>query len=349
MEQHEKQDESREDGVTVSPDDGAGRRAGLQFGVYAGGAAGSPGGMAVGPPDHPDKVNQALDGLQANRPTLLVRGYLHFVGRETPPEGASRSPASFEAYAINGRKLDLVVCYRDPSGDMPAWTGFLENLVGRYGSLLGKVQVAEEPNLYQYPCDGEFFPQVVDAVVQGAEVVKARAGRENLDIEVGFNSVPSFDPDDRFWKRLSVEIRPSFLSALDFVGIDFFPDVFRPMPPDGSPGDLRSVIEPLLSHFRNEVLASAGIRDSIPIHVTENGWPTGPSRSPERQAEVLEIIVREIHRLKDQLNITDYEHFALRDADSSNPDIFHQFGLLRDDYTPKPAFEAYRSLIAEFG
>ena len=30
-------------------------------------------------------------------------------------------------------------------------------------------------------------------------------------------------------------------------------------------------------------------------------------------------------------------------------DIFDQFGLLRDDYTPKTAFETYRRLIAELG
>lgn len=39
----------------------------------------------------------------------------------------------------------------------------------------------------------------------------------------------------------------------------------------------------------------------------------------------------------------------LRDADSSNLNIFYHFGLLRDDYTPKPAFEVYCRLIAELG
>jgi hypothetical protein len=34
---------------------------------------------------------------------------------------------------------------------------------------------------------------------------------------------------------------------------------------------------------------------------------------------------------------------------SAQPDSFYQFGLLRDDYTPKPAFETYRQLIAELG
>ena len=35
--------------------------------------------------------------------------------------------------------------------------------------------------------------------------------------------------------------------------------------------------------------------------------------------------------------------------DSTDPDVFSQFELLHDDYTPKPAFERYRQLIAELG
>jgi len=35
--------------------------------------------------------------------------------------------------------------------------------------------------------------------------------------------------------------------------------------------------------------------------------------------------------------------------DLTDPDLLSQFGLLRDDYSPKPAFERYRQLIAELG
>ncbi|MEV7470033.1 hypothetical protein AB0O20_26525 [Streptomyces kronopolitis] len=47
------------------------------------------------------------------------------------------------------------------------------------------------------------------------------------------------------------------------------------------------------------------------------------------------------------LNIDGYAFFALRDTDSAAEGLFHHFGLLRDDYTPKPAFDAYRRLIDE--
>jgi hypothetical protein len=87
----------------------------------------------------------------------------------------------------------------------------------------------------------------------------------------------------------------------------------------------------------------------VPIRVTENGWPTGPGRSPERQAATLETVIRTVHDHRAELNIAGYELFDLRDADSGRPNVFCQFGLLRDDYEPKPAFETYRRLIAELG
>jgi hypothetical protein len=36
-------------------------------------------------------------------------------------------------------------------------------------------------------------------------------------------------------------------------------------------------------------------------------------------------------------------------ASVNKPDLLSQFGLLRDDYTPKPAFERYCQLIGELG
>jgi hypothetical protein len=83
--------------------------------------------------------------------------------------------------------------------------------------------------------------------------------------------------------------------------------------------------------------------------VTEHGWATGPDRSFQRQADVLETVVRTVDGLSGPLHITAYEHFSLRDADSDNQDVMFQFGLVRSDYTPKPAFARFRSLIDELG
>ena len=59
--------------------------------------------------------------------------------------------------------------------------------------------------------------------------------------------------------------------------------------------------------------------------------------------------IRTVHALRAELNITHWELFTLRDADSSKDDLFHRFGILRDDYSRKPAFHTLRRLIAELG
>ncbi|HBC93274.1 MAG TPA: hypothetical protein DCZ10_10370 [Pelotomaculum sp.] len=48
-------------------------------------------------------------------------------------------------------------------------------------------------------------------------------------------------------------------------------------------------------------------------------------------------------------NISHYVLFDLRDADSSKNDLFHQYGILRDDYIPKPAYATFKKLIQELG
>ena len=49
-----------------------------------------------------------------------------------------------------------------------------------------------------------------------------------------------------------------------------------------------------------------------------------------------------------QLNLSGYTHFALRDADSTQTGLFHQFGLTTDNYSPKPAFNTMKTLIERF-
>ena len=73
---------------------------------------------------------------------------------------------------------------------------------------------------------------------------------------------------------------------------------------------------------------------------------TGGFEPPSRTSEVGG---QAIHGLRLDLNISHYQLFGLRDADSSNEGLFHQFGILRDDYTPKPAYDTFRRLIRELG
>src|SRR5262249_34186960 len=143
-----------------------------------------------------------------------------------------------------------------------------------------------------------------------------------------------------------------FREAVDFVGHNVYVDVFE------EPMELAAIpprVEQVLRDLRARDLPVAGLGPSVPIRITENGWPTGTNpltgavRPAEHQRKVLDTIVRTVHRVAGELNVSHYMLFGLRDADSSKQDPFHQFGILRDDYTPKPADTTFKALVEQLG
>src|SRR4029079_2164190 len=69
-----------------------------------------------------------------------------------------------------------------------------------------------------------------------------------------------------------------------------------------------------------------------------NGVRVSGVSAGAKRAAVIDTVVRTVHRVSDELHTTHFMLFGLRDADSSKPDLFHQFGIMRDDYTRKPAY-----------
>ncbi|GGY95586.1 hypothetical protein [Streptomyces poonensis] len=320
---------------------------GLLFGIYPGGVTGDDaGGLAGGPPDDPARVSGALDALQGRpgRP-FLVRAYVGFdddTRLGTPHTIAT--PAAAAGYAVRGRRLDLVAQYQSRAADVDGYCAFLRELVEQYGEVTGTLQVTEEPNVTSNPVLDGYYPAVDEAIVRGVFAAKARARELGYGhLRVGFNTTPLFGPSASFVDGLTSRGGEGFIADLDYVGLDFFPDVFRPVAASG----LAEAVEGLLRHHREAVLTPAGL-GHLPLHITEHGWPTGPERPPHRQAEVVETVVRVVADHAERLGLSGYTHFALRDADSANPGLFHQFGLVTDDYTPKPAFEVMRKLVEQF-
>lgn len=318
-------------------------RRGLTFGIYHGGVVESHHELSTGKPDAPDEVNRALDRLQNDR-HLIVRTYLRFTGTDADVFLQDLpSVAELARYTWNGRKLDLVLSNWDRTGNMARWSGFIEHAVERYGAYVQNLQICEEPNVFEYPGDGR-FGHSVNAVLGGVKTARAALRKRGLNCAVGFNSVPTCATNDGFWPEFSQRVDQAFLNALDYVGLNLYVDVAEPLV-----GKVEDAVEKVLAEFRNETLAKAGIPATIPIHICETGWPTGPQRFYTRQADILQSIVNKVYEMRGELNINQFELYSLRDADTANPDGSHQFGILRDDYSPKPAFETYRQLIQQYG
>jgi hypothetical protein len=321
----------------------------LIFGAYPGGAAGADNGLLTGPPDDPARIHGSLDALQGESRPFVVRCYDSFQDPGSRFESRPANPIDYAQYARPGRRpLDLVLQFRSASGDVTGYLNFVRTLIERHHRSLYSVQITEEANFASGPdvIDGP-YPEVRRALVEGVVAAKdALLALGRPEVLVGFNSTPTFGPAAEFWSSL-LDRHPRFLACLDYVGLDFFPDVFRPA------HDIEEVVTGVLETMRAEWLTTNGFPESIPIHITEHGWPTNAGRSQERQAEVLEAAVRTAYAAADSLNIGRYTLFSLRDVAHATPEnadnLFTFFGVMTADYRPKPAFERLRALIAELG
>ncbi len=325
------------------------------FGVYPGGEAGSDSGMATGAPDNSRDIERCLTELQGKNRSFVVRAYERFddLGGRSPRP--IETPRCYGRYLGQGRLLDLVVMFQSASADVAGFLDFARQAVAKNVDHLYSVQVTEEASFTDGPdvIDGP-YPKVRQALVEGALAVKEqlrRLGRP--DVKVGFNSTPTFGPKAEFWSDLLAIGGSKWTEAIDYVGLDFFPDVFRPAAPKGQPGDLRDSTIAVLEAMRNEWMPAAGLGSEVALDVAEHGWPTGPTRPFERQAEALETVIRTVWEERLRLNIARYTLFSLRDAGGSAPnhenDIFFHFGITQEDYSRKPAYHTFQRLVAELG
>jgi hypothetical protein len=316
----------------------------VQFGIYPGSACGDDAGRIVtGAPDDTGRIVAALDALEADAASpLIVRAYTTFSDERGPDSTEILTPSDAPRLLAGNRRLDLVAQYQSRSGDIDGYARFVRNIVGRYGSVTATLQITEEPNVQGNPVlDGD-YPGVLDAIVTGVAAANDEARVLGFaGLSVGVNTTPLLGPASDFYQRLVAAGGDSFIGGLGYVGLDMFPDVFRPVPD----GNIRAATEGLLSYHRNDILAAAGL-GHVPIRITEHGWPTGTSRSPERQAEVLREVIEAVVSIHDRLHVTAYELFSLRDADSAGPGLYHHFGIMTDAYEPKPAFGVFKDLLS---
>ena len=102
-----------------------------------------------------------------------------------------------------------------------------------------------------------------------------------------------------------------------------------------------------MSALRDCYLPVAGIPPSVPIRVEENGYPTQDGTRPfSEQVRALREMVHAVDDFRGTYHVTDYRWFDLRDHSTASTNFQHHYGLLEDDYTPKPAFAAYGRLVA---
>jgi len=327
-----------------------GRAPRLRMGIGPNGPSGAAG-VAVAPvPDNPRKTLAALARLRPRHAPLVLR--LNRFFWSDGERGLRHFLALSRRYTSRGYLVEIQVRYHPTArqeGDIPAWTRWVRRVVRAFGPnrrVVG-LQIANEVNLTFSPdsSDGA-YRGAREALVQGVIAASDEARRRGFrQLTVGFNWYFQLPPatEASFWEAIRAG-GPRFRRAVDWVGLDAYPGTFFPLslpPARTGEGMLAG-----LNTLRGCWLRRAGIPPSVPIHVEENGWPTGKGRPDADQAVAMRSMVGAVDRARRAYHVTDYRWFSLRDHRTSSPNFQHHYGILRDDYSPKPAFAVYRGLLA---
>jgi hypothetical protein len=327
----------------------------LRFGITPL-AAGSAGASQLEPkPQNRRAALAALRALRPNRRQLVLR--LNRMFMSDGVRGIRRYAAIVDRYARAGFNSELQVRYHpseEQEGNMRAWRRYVRraaSILGRRASVKA-LTITNEGNLDLSPntSDGS-FEGVRQAIVTGTLAARKRLdriGREKvkLGFTVAWRGPP--DSDRSFWEELGRRGGPRFRRAVDYVGLQIYPHLFWPPAPlpGRSAGD--EVVE-ALTLMRRCYMPKAHLGRSSRLWITENGYATNLGRSEETQEASLRSTVNAVHRYSGTLAVNNYRWFNLRDNNSDGPDLFDAVGLLRDDYSRKPAFAGFRRALRRVG
>lgn len=329
----------------------------LIFGIYPGGAAGTVGPSGQTKPENPATRLAALRQLRPAHQPFILHLYAGYTG-QGGFSAQQQVGDEMGEYGRSGFETELVLTYRPTNGgssaEVAGFVGFVQATLTSLGREPGFVslQVTNEANAGGAPnaADGD-YTGAEDALIQGVIAAGDVVRSDHLSrIKVGFNWAYQTDAAQRtFWSHLGQTGGKRFVAALDWVGLDAYPGTWGPaLGGGGLAAATGHFMDVALSRLRSVYMPLAAIPPSVPLVITENGYPTGPGRTTEMQVTVMRAAVSAVYRGRRMYNITGYRWFDLRDADSSSSSFESQYGLMRDDYSPKPAFQVYRQLVAEY-
>src|SRR4051794_3146995 len=267
----------------------------IEFGIFPGAQAGAVAGpQQQAKPEDQVRTAAALADLRGGRP-FAVHLYLSFTNGPDMPQRVQEASDLVDRYRAQGLDVEYVLAYRPQAragaSDVAAFAAFARAMVDRLGPRLHALQVTNEVNNSLSPdaSDGA-YPGADDALIEGVVAAKDEARSRGLaDLEIGFNWMYRQSPqtDHQFWEYLRDHGGPRFVQALDWVGADVYPGTFFP-PAQTS---YRDAVVNALDVLRECYMAIPAIPQTVPIHITESGYPTGPGRSYEEQERALRDMV----------------------------------------------------------
>jgi hypothetical protein len=319
-------------GAPMAPAAGRRHRPELRFGVYPGNTftfgkyAGATGANAVDA--HSTLALDRMVELADGRPFDV---HLYAEWRDGVPAETEDAIAAVRA---RGLRVNLALKYVPPAGhdgDIAGFAAWVADVVRAHPGVR-TWQITNEANVIGSPDTDGGSADAIGALIEG---VKAAAAVKRPPQEIGFNWFYRLDPvsDRTFWSTLGARGGDAFRHAVDFAGVDVYAGTYLPpLYSVDDEADFRTALE----YVRFELMPLAGLGRRVPIYVQEAGYPTlGPARSEAKQASALAGYLR----ATDGLNVGLLQWFQLADAESTLGD---GWGLLRSDYSRKPAFSVMR-------
>jgi hypothetical protein len=197
------------------------------------------------------------------------------------------------------------------------------------------------------------YPGVIDAIASAVPAARdevVAAGR--ADILIGFNWSAGNNPTttEPMWTNLRHAGGNALMQAVGFVGVNVYPGTWSlpALATRPTAWQIDATMHSTLDAMRNKHMVSAGV-SGAPIVIGETGYPTTTSRTAATQDMVLRTIVGAVDATKATYGVTDVYLFALRDGNTNSDQLENGYGLLRDDYTAKPAFATLQGFVASIG
>jgi len=339
----------------------------MEFGIYPGGPVGTVGTTNLTNSAVAENSAKRLAGLEALRAAnsqgadrpFVVRLYDSFTGLPavdawTGSTANATTDSEITTFTRHGFDIDLVLRY-EPVTSLGAqavndYLQYVRALVVHYGPNrhVKYLEITNEANVTNssQSSDGA-YPGSVEALVWGVEAAAQRVAKDKYNTEIGFNWAydGTADTDQPLWTFIRQQ-GLAFRKSLSWVGLDDYPGTFTDTttPPKGTGAALVAGVAQLRGFIHN-----SGLAGTVPIHITETGYPTGPRRSEASQVTALASLVKSVNAVRLQYHVSDFEWFDLRDSNSSIANVQEQYGLMKDTYKPKSAFGEYESLVSSLG
>lgn len=264
--------------------------------------------------------------------------------------------SELQTFAKAGFQVELVLCYRPtdktPSTDVPGFASWTQSTLASLGHYLTYLQVTNEANVSGSSSSNDgSYPGAESALVRGVEAAKTYITARGQAIKVGFNwSYNSSVGSNAFWSYLSTAGGTAFKNDINWVGVDVYPGTWQSLPGSlGFSAGVTQVMTQAIQSTRSAYMPLAGLGASVPMQITETGYPTGPGRTYAMQQTAMDAEVQTVATLHTTQNITAMDFFDLRDAITNSTIFEDQYGLMTDQWVAKPAFTAYKQLITQYG